>query len=126
MSRDGWAVIDDSLGPRWEGFDQEWPWTTGPAERPPLAEEGTCTAQGWNRWECMVSDRPLPLAYLERPVCATETLDMTIQSILIVCSGATNPTRRPAGPRAAATTSTPPTRPMGNPPIVSIQCSYLS
>jgi hypothetical protein len=51
VSRDGWAVIDDSLGPRWESYDQEWPWTTGPAERPPLASEpGTCTAEGWDRW----------------------------------------------------------------------------
>lgn len=57
-SRDGWALVDDSLGPRWESYDQEWPWTTGPAERPPLASEpGTCTAQGWDRWVSWQSRR---------------------------------------------------------------------
>ena len=53
VSGDGWAIIDDSLAPRWESYDQEWPWTTGPAERPPAAEPDTCTATNWDRFECI-------------------------------------------------------------------------
>ena len=32
VSRDGWAVVDDSAGPRWDTHDSaraEWPWVTG-------------------------------------------------------------------------------------------------
>ena len=53
VSRDGWALLDDSLGARWEAYDTTWPWTTGPAEPPPRASPQTCLAQGWDRWECI-------------------------------------------------------------------------
>jgi hypothetical protein len=66
VSRDGWAVIDDSVGPRWDTMDYTatvseggWPWVTGPAEspasdsasRPPAP--GSCLAQGFDRYECV-------------------------------------------------------------------------
>lgn len=64
VSKDGWAVVDDSMGVRWDTRDPHataasgaWPWVTGPAEMPvtpgatppPLQ----CTAGGFNRFECL-------------------------------------------------------------------------
>ena len=61
VSTDGWAVIDDSIGPRWDTLNyaqSAWPWVTGPAESPasppgvhPAASE--CAAQGFDRFECI-------------------------------------------------------------------------
>ena len=53
-SIDGWAVVDDSLGARWQSgsygrffvFTEvaPWPWVTGPAEPPPPPSPETCAA----------------------------------------------------------------------------------
>jgi hypothetical protein len=62
VSTDGWAVLDDSTGPRWDTRDYslavargDWPWVTGPAESPasfpPSAEH--CAAAGFDRFECV-------------------------------------------------------------------------
>ena len=47
--RDGWAVLDDSLGARWEAYGTAWPWTTGRAEPALPASADTCAAVGWDR-----------------------------------------------------------------------------
>ena len=65
LSTSGWAVIDDSLGPRWDTTNyaaaqrrDEWPWVTGPAESPASASgeqppAAACAAQGFERFECI-------------------------------------------------------------------------
>lgn len=61
VSRDGWAVIDDSMGVRWDTVDYkgvDWPWVTGPAESPAsapgaYAPEERCAPKGFQRWECI-------------------------------------------------------------------------
>jgi hypothetical protein len=63
-SRDGWAVVDDSLGPRWEGGAPApaaraggWPWVSGPAEMPTAPgatpPAAACAARGFERFECL-------------------------------------------------------------------------
>ena len=59
LSRDGWAVIDDSLGARFESLEQAWPWVSGPAEEAPWVSGGggggepACAAAGWDRYQCV-------------------------------------------------------------------------
>jgi alpha-glucosidase len=65
LSRDGWAVVDDSMGSRWEDgsygrffvFTEvaPWPWITGPAEPPPPPSLETCAADRSmsRRFECI-------------------------------------------------------------------------
>ena len=65
LSRDGWAIVDDSMGSRWEDgsygrffvFTEvaPWPWITGPAEPPPSPSSETCSADQSmsRRFECI-------------------------------------------------------------------------
>jgi len=63
LSRDGWAVIDDTLSPRWEDLEQEWPWISGPAEDAPWVTgggtpgTGECSAEGWDRYQCVFGNK---------------------------------------------------------------------
>ena len=61
LSRAGWAVIDDSLGARWDSVDAAWPWVRGPAEPLPFVEGGAhasqCAAEGWDRYQCIFGNR---------------------------------------------------------------------
>jgi len=61
VSRDGWAVVDDSMGVRWDTAtysSAEWPWVTGPAESPAgppgsYAPAERCYPEGFQRFECI-------------------------------------------------------------------------
>jgi alpha-glucosidase (family GH31 glycosyl hydrolase) len=65
LSKDGWAIVDDSMGSRWEDgsygrffvFTEvaPWPWITGPAESPPPPTIETCAADRSmsRRFECI-------------------------------------------------------------------------
>jgi hypothetical protein len=62
LSRDGWAVVDDSLSPRWGPLDTAWPWVGGAAEDLPFVEGGgrgapECGAAGWDRAQCIFGNR---------------------------------------------------------------------
>jgi hypothetical protein len=71
LSRDGWAVVDDSLGARFEALGQEWPWTSGPAEDAPWVSgggtpgEGVCATNAWDRYQCIFGNK------VDRDLCAS-------------------------------------------------------
>ena len=71
LSRDGWAVLDDSLGARFEALGQEWPWVSGPAEEAPWVSgggapgQGACAAAGWDRYQCVFGN------VVDRGLCAS-------------------------------------------------------
>jgi alpha-glucosidase (family GH31 glycosyl hydrolase) len=65
VSLDGWAVIDDTMGARWdttsyraEAGAGKWPWVTGPAESPAAPpgakpDAAQCLPTGFSRFECL-------------------------------------------------------------------------
>ena len=61
LSKSGWAVVDDSMGARWDSVDSAWPWVRGPAEELPWVKGGghatQCSAGGWDRYQCIFGNR---------------------------------------------------------------------
>lgn len=63
LSRDGWAVIDDSVNAHWEDTEgQSWPWVSGPAEDAPWVSGGgagseQCSAEAWDRYQCVFGNK---------------------------------------------------------------------
>ena len=76
LSKDGWAVIDDSLGARFEDLGQAWPWVSGPAEDAPWVTgggkpgQGVCSTKGWDRYQCIFGNKVRFLFFFARCVCA--------------------------------------------------------
>jgi alpha-glucosidase (family GH31 glycosyl hydrolase) len=63
LSKSGWALLDDSLGARWDDSSAAWPWSLGPAEPLPVVSkggkvgEGVCSTAGWDRYQCIFGNK---------------------------------------------------------------------